>query len=401
MVLLNEDKVLPNQDGSWIGENRDVWYLDNGTSNHMTGRKELFADLNRSVLGTVRFGDGSKVQIEGKGTVLFEFKNGDQQVLQDVYFIPALHKNIISLGQMTEVGYKVEMLGNYLWMWDDVGRLIMRVHRGLNRLYKVTLRPSQPICLLSKLDDEAWLWHARLGHVNFHVLETMTKKKLVNGVPVIKHPKQVCGGCMVAKQTRQPFPQESEWRAKQPLELIHGDLCGPITPHTQGGNRYFLLLVDDFSRYMWVYLIKTKDEALAMFKKFKLEVEKESSHKVKMLRTDRGGEFISRLFTEFCEEEGVKRQLTAPYTPQQNGVVERRNRTVLGVTRSVLKAMEVPESFWGGSGSPCRLSPKPGSYKGCKEGDAIRELERKKTLIKSHKSVWLCCSCEEVVEPCN
>ncbi|KAI3742955.1 hypothetical protein L1987_60654 [Smallanthus sonchifolius] len=313
----------------------------------MTGRKDLFADLDEKVTGQVRFGDGSKVQIKGKGTILFECKNGEQQIVTDVYFIPDLNSNIISLGQMTEAGYKVNMVQNYLWLRDEYDCLIMRVQRSYNRLYKIMLKTSQPVCLMGKLDDSAWLWHARMGHVNFQVLEAMAKKELVHGMPVIKHPKQVCEGCLVAKQTRQPFPQETQWRARQPLELIHGDLCGPITPQTEGGNRYFLLLVDDLSRYMWAYFIKTKDEALVMLNKFKLQVEKESTYKVKMLRTDRGGEFNSRLFNEFCEQEGIKRQLTAPYTPQQNGVVERRNRTVLGVTRSILKAMEVPESFWG------------------------------------------------------
>lgn len=105
--------------------------------------------------------------------------------------------------------------------------------------------------------------------------------------------------------------------------------------------------MDDYSRYMWVYLIKTKDEALSMFQKFKLQVEKESSHKVKMIRTDRGGEFNSNQFQFFCEQAGIKRQLTTPHTPQQNGVVECRNRTILEMTRALLKAMGIPDQFWG------------------------------------------------------
>lgn len=114
---------------------------------------------------------------------------------------------------------------------------------------------------------------------------------------------------------------------------MHDDLCGPITPETASSKRYFLLLVDDFSRVMWVYMLKYKDEALSIFKKFKALVEDGSERKIKVLRTDRGGEFLSKSFVQYCEENGIERKYTNPYTPQQNGVVERRNRTVMEMTR--------------------------------------------------------------------
>ncbi|KAJ0941493.1 putative RNA-directed DNA polymerase [Helianthus annuus] len=343
VVFLNEDKVFPARDDN----DNEIWYLDNGASNHMTGEKTFFAELDGNVTGQVRFGDGSKVQIKGKGTILFKCKNGEQLVLPDVYFIPALNSNILSLGQMTEVGYEVNMRSDYLKMHDVNGRLMMKVQRSKNRMYKIALKTSQPVCLATKLDNEAWLWHSRLGHINFRKMEEMARKGMVRGIPSIKHPTQLCEGCLVSKQTRQSFPNEAQWRAKEPLELVYADLCGPITPQTAGGNRYFLLIVDDFCRFMWVYMIKTKDQAFMEFKKFKTLVEKQSSYKIKTLRTDRGGEFTSRAFNLFCEEHGINRQLTAPYTPQQNGVVERRNRTVLEATRSLLKTMKVPDTFWG------------------------------------------------------
>lgn len=342
-VLLNEDKVFPVSKEN----EEDTWYLDNGASNHMTGVREYFAELDENVTGLVRFGDGSRVQIKGKGTILVECKNKEQLVIPEVYYIPALRSNILSLGQMTEEGYRVEMLHEFLRMHDERNRLIMKVQRSKNRLYKIVLHTTQPVCLSSRLDDTSWLWHARLGHVNFRVIEAMVEKGMVQGVPKIHHPTQVCEGCLIAKQTRQSYPQEAQWQAGNPLELVHADLCGPITPQTSAGNRYFLLFVDDYSRYMWVFMIKTKDEVFQTFKKFKMQVESEGQYKLKALRTDRGGEFTSTQFTNYCNNEGIKRQLTAPYSPQQNGVVERRNRTILGVTRSLLKAMSVPERLWG------------------------------------------------------
>lgn len=131
------------------------------------------------------------------------------------------------------------------------------------------------------------------------------------------------------------------------MELVHGDLCGPVSPPTPAGNRYFMLLVDDYTRVMWVYLMKTKDEVYHTFKNFRSKVENETGEKLKVLRTDRGGEFLSKQFDEYCEETGLEHHYTAPYSLQQNGVVERRNWTVLEMTRSCLKSMGVPNVLWG------------------------------------------------------
>lgn len=131
------------------------------------------------------------------------------------------------------------------------------------------------------------------------------------------------------------------------LELVHTDLCGPISPSTKGGNKYFLLLVDYFSRVMWVYMLSSKDEAFDAFKRFRVAVEKESEKNIKVLRSDRGGEFVSKQFDDYCKSAGITRHLTAPYSPQQNGVVERRNRTIVAMARSFLKERQVPADLWG------------------------------------------------------
>ena len=194
--------------------------------------------------------------------------------------------------------------------------------------------------LLASLADPARLWHGRLGHVNFYALKMMGEEMAI-GLSKITHPNQVCESCLVSKQTRLLFPAQANFRAEHPLQLVHADLCGPITPPSLAGNKYFLLLVDDYSHWMWVYMLREKGGAFEAFKKFKRLVENKSEHKLKTLRTDRGGEFTSQKFAEFCKEEGVERHLTAPYTPQQNGVAERRNRTVMGTARSLLKSMQV------------------------------------------------------------
>jgi transposase InsO family protein len=170
---------------------------------------------------------------------------------------------------------------------------------------------------------------------------------MVHGLPLVDEADRICEACLAGKHRRAPFPRQALNRAKDVLELVHADLCGPISPATPGGKRYFLLLVDDKSRHMWLYLLKTKDEAATTLKKFQAAAELESGRRLKTLRTDRGGEFTSLSLGEYYADQGVQRQLTAPYTPQQNGVVERRNQTIVGMARSLLKAKNVPARFWG------------------------------------------------------
>ena len=170
---------------------------------------------------------------------------------------------------------------------------------------------------------------------------------MVMGLPMINQVDRLCESCLVAKQRRAPFPAEASYRADKALQLLHGDLCGPISPATFAGKNYFLLLVDEHPRYMWFVLIKSKDEAVEAVKKIRAAVEVEQNLKVMALRTDRGGEFTSKNFAQFCEGLGIKRYLTALYSPQQNGVVERRNQTVGGMARSLLKSKGLPGQSWG------------------------------------------------------
>lgn len=265
-----------------------------------------------------------------------------------MFYIPKLRSNLISLGQLTESGHRIVLDDDVLEVSEkDPFKLIMKVDRTPNRLYKIRLKVAAPICFLASVKDQAWLWHGRLGHINFHSLKLLTDKEMAKGVPTIVHLDQVCRACLASKQTKTPYPRVAKWRAQKKLELIHVDLCGPITPSTAGGNRYFMLLIDDYTRWCYVYVLKTKDQALEAFMKFKAEVENVTGEKIKVLRSDRGGEFLAAAFREECEKAGIQRHLTAPYSPQQNGVVERKNRTVMEMVRSLLKGMNVPGRLWG------------------------------------------------------
>ena len=328
VVYLNENKVNPTFFDSDL-DMKNIWYLDNGASNHMSGNRMFFTKIDETILGKVRFGDDSRIDIRGKGSIQFIFGKGEKKILHNVYYIPGLKSNIISLGQATETGCEVRMKGDMLMLFDRLGGMMLKTTRSKNRLYKVSLQVHEnPECLLIK-PSESSRWHARMGHVNTETMKTMIKKKLVTGLPSIDVEKETCRSCLLGKQTRKPFPQATTFRASRPLELVHGDLCGPITPSTPSQKRYVFVLIDDYSRYMWTILIREKSEAFGKFKHFKAVAEQETKEVIKTFRTDRGGEFMSQEFQDYCSKNGIQRHLTAPYSPQQNGVVERRNRTLL------------------------------------------------------------------------
>ncbi|CAL2228256.1 unnamed protein product [Prunus armeniaca] len=169
---------------------------------------------------------------------------------------------------------------------------------------------------------------------------------MVTGLPEITPPSKVCEECITGKHKKDSFPSGKAARAQSILEMVHSDLCGPINPISNGNKKYFISFTDDFSRKTWVYFLQEKSEAFEAFKSFKALVENESEKKIKTLRTDRGGEYCSKEFDAFCKEKGIKRQLTTAYTPQQNGVSERKNRTILNMVRSLLVKGRIPKKFW-------------------------------------------------------
>jgi hypothetical protein len=221
------------------------------------------------------------------------------------------------------------------------------VKRAANRLYVLNLNIAAPVCLLAKVDDPTWLWHAKLGHLHFRAVNTMSKRGMVRGMPHLDHIDEICDGCTIGKQHRLAFPSATKYRSERPLDLVHTDLCGPIKPATRGGNQYFLLVVDDHSRYMWLELLKTQDEAFVRFKKIQAYAEAKQHCRLRAFRSDRGGEFNSNEIKSWCAEHGVEHFTMAPYSPQLNGVVERRNQTVVEMARCMMKSMAMPAMFWG------------------------------------------------------
>ena len=200
-VHLNEEKVHPEISPPGL------WYFDTGATSHMTGDRGMFSTLDESVQGTVKFGDGSRVAIRGRGSVIFRGQSGNQRALSEVYFIPSLSSNIISVGQLDEGGCRIQIHEGLMTIHDTVGRMMAHIRRSISRLYTAVLTIDTPACLLTKNDDETWRWHARMGHLHFRALRAMSSKSMVRGMPLIDRVDEYCNGCTLDKQHRAPFPQ--------------------------------------------------------------------------------------------------------------------------------------------------------------------------------------------------
>jgi hypothetical protein len=181
------------------------WYLDTGATNHMTGRDNVFSELDRVVQGTIKFGDGSVINICGKGTIIFAGRHGEHKVLTGMYWIPCLKNSIISVGQMDEGGTCVLIEGRVLRVWDRRHHLLAWVQRTENCMYRLELQVARPLCLTVHQDDDAWRWHEQLGHANFESLEKMGRLEMVRGLLPISHAEQFCDTCVLTKHRRGVF----------------------------------------------------------------------------------------------------------------------------------------------------------------------------------------------------
>lgn len=330
---------------------RRAWFLDSGCSNHMSGDRNLFSTLDTSFNHSVKLGNNKRMEVAGKGNVML-ILHGDAYVISEVYYVPELKNNLLSVGQLQEKNLTIIIQKGTCKIFHEEKGLIAESKMSMNILFLLIDQTSdeersrQQQCLQVITEDTPRLWHEQYRHLSHRGMKTLQSKGMVRGLPDFDTQKFTCSDCLVGKQPRCPIPKKSTWRAKEVLECIHSDICGPISPTSINGLRYILCFIDDYSRKAWVYFLKEKSDAFNQFKLFKKRVETETGKNIKCLRTDRGGEYTSNEFSSYCKEQGIRRQLTTAYTPQQNGIAERKNRTVMNMVRSMLSTRKVPRHFW-------------------------------------------------------
>ncbi|CAL1399907.1 unnamed protein product [Linum trigynum] len=335
-IVYEEDVVnLTTQETSWV--------VDSGATIHVTSKREFFSSYTPGDFGVVRMGNGNLSKVIGKGEVCLEMMNGTKLLLKDVRHVPEMRLNLISVDKLDEEGY-CNTFHNGQWKLTR-GSLVLAKGKKLSKLYVTEAKISPEIVNSAENGDTIELWHKRLGHMSEKSMAKLAQKKVIVGLDQV-HLKK-CVDCLAGKQNRVAFKSSIPSRAKNVLDLVHSDLCEPdVNVKSLGGARYFVTFIDDHSRKTWVYTLKTKDQALDVFKQFLALVERETGKKLKCIRTDNGGEYRGP-FATFYKEHGIRQQFTPPKTPQLNGLAERMNRTLLERVRCLLSHSKLPQSFWG------------------------------------------------------
>nr|GFA69319.1 retrovirus-related Pol polyprotein from transposon TNT 1-94 [Tanacetum cinerariifolium] len=233
---------------------------------------------------------------------------------------------------------------------DLKGNNLLTGSRGTD-LYLITLQESNspnPIYLMAKAtSSQAWLWHRRLSHLNFDTINLLSKNDIVVGLPKLKFVKDhLCSSCKLGKAKRKSFHTKLTPSSKRQLHLLHMDLCGPMRVASINGKRLILVIVDDYSRYTWTHFLRSKDETPEVLIDFLRLVQRGLQAQVRVVRTDKGTEFLNQTLLAYFAVEGIQHQTSVSRTPEQNGIVERRNRTLVEAARTMLSAAKVPLFFW-------------------------------------------------------
>ncbi|MCH84114.1 copia-type polyprotein, partial [Trifolium medium] len=324
---------------------KDDWYFDSGYSKHMTGAGGILTKFTPRPTSYVTFGDGAKGAIKGKGKIV----SNDLPKLDDVLLVNGLTANLISISQLCDLNLRVNFTKEWCSVTNDNKEVIMKGVRSKDNCYLWVPLDFKVLstCLMSK-EDNVKLWHQKLGHMRLRGMKKIISKEAIRGLPQLSIEEEtICGECQIGKQVKTSHPKVHHMSSTRVLELLHMDLMGPMQVESIGGKRYALVIVDDFSRYTWIEFLKEKSETFRIFRELCLQVQNEKSTTVVKIRSDHGREFENGMFYEFCASEGIKHEFSSPITPQQNGIAERKNRTIQEAARVMLHAKQLPYHFWG------------------------------------------------------
>ncbi|GKA54888.1 putative ribonuclease H-like domain-containing protein [Tanacetum coccineum] len=305
----------------------------------MTGNKEKLDDFVKIVGGTVTFGGGDG-KITRKGTIRTSKLN-----FENVYYVEELQNfNLFSVSQICDTKNKV--------LFTNKECLVLSKEFQLPENSQVVLR-VQPkrdaTCLLAKVSlVESTKWHRRMAYVNFKNMNKLAKHGLVNGLPSkLFTNEHNCVACNKGKQHKASYKAITAVSTiSAPLQLLHMDLFGPTSIRSIDHKYYSLVVTDDFSRFTWVFFLGTKDETYGILKDFITFIENQLTKKVKAIRCDNGTEFKNSKLIELCGSKGIRRDYSNARTPQQNGVAERKNRTLIEAARTMLADSKLPTMFW-------------------------------------------------------
>ncbi|KAG9442194.1 hypothetical protein H6P81_018048 [Aristolochia fimbriata] len=308
-----------------------TWYFDSCCSRHMTCNAGNLTDIHREDGGQVTFGDGAKGAIIGRGRL----KVDGFPKLENVLLVNGLKANLLSISQLCDQNLHVRFTKEGCVVEDDKRQSVLEGTRTSDNCYKLNVSQQ---CKYTDVTT-AQLWHKRLHHLHSREILKLLIYGAVRGLPAISSKTEtVCKGCMAGKQHRTPHSA-----------LLHIDLMGPVQTESIAGKRYVLVCVDDFSRFTWVEFIREKSDTYKVFASLCKRLMNDKNiviGKIIRIRSDHGREFENNQFAQFCEKRGISHEFSAPKTPQQNGVVERKNRTLQEMARAMINAKNLPHKLW-------------------------------------------------------
>nr|GEY23047.1 putative ribonuclease H-like domain-containing protein [Tanacetum cinerariifolium] len=279
---------------------------------------------------------------------------GDYQIgnvtISRVYYMEGLGHNLFSEGHFCDSDLEVAFRQHTCFI-RNLDRVDLLTGSRGNNLYTLSLQDmmaSSPICLLSKASKtKSWLWHRRLSHLNFGVINHLARQGLVRGLPKLKFEKDhLSSTCAIGKSTKKTHKSKSEDTNQEKLYLLHMDLYGPMRVESVNGKKYILVIVDDYSRFTWVKFLRSKDETLDFIIKFLKMIQVRLKVPVRRIRTDNGTEFVNQTLHDYYEEVGISHETSIARFPQQNGVVERRNHTLIEAARTMLIYTQALSFLW-------------------------------------------------------
>ncbi|MBA3284504.1 MAG: DDE-type integrase/transposase/recombinase, partial [Nitrosopumilus sp.] len=375
-------------------ETDDCWYIDSGCTQHMTNRKEWLSNLEE--IETFVIGPISKKleKVNLKGDCVIKGVGDFDIRLQNTLFVSGIRRNLISVKSLCKAGARTTFYGEKFEISKD-GRILLKGQINSSGLFAV----QQTTEFIKDEEEEGWrehgtalvldhslthstesmvkeeeeerdqspetveikeetfnlesnnklmLWHKRLGHLSIRQMEKLHSHEGLEGLKDEDFKLELsCDVCYLGKQSTNKLSKSHKLNTKERGELIHSDVCGPISPETKGGNRYYVSFIDDFTRKSWVFLIKRKDEVLEKFREFYTLMETQHKIKIKSILSDGGGEYVNEEFKKFSKEKGFIQRITPPYTPQRNGLAERFNRTIMEKVRCMINTANFEKEFWG------------------------------------------------------
>ncbi|GKA76451.1 retrovirus-related pol polyprotein from transposon TNT 1-94 [Tanacetum coccineum] len=311
----------------------------------MTGNRSQLMNSVSKFLGTIRFENNQIAKIMGYG----DYQLGNVTISM-VYYVEGLGHNLFSVGQFCDSDLEVAFRKNTCFIWNLDGVDLLLGSRDTN-LYTISLDDmlkTSLICLLSKaLKTKSGLWHRRLSHLNFGTLNKLAKDDLARGIPKLKFKKyHLCSACALGKSKKSSHQPKAEDTNQEKLYLLHMDLCSQMRVESINEKKYILVIVDDYSRFTWVKFLKSKDEAPDDIIKCIKNIQVCLNATVRNVRTNNGTEFVNQTLPEFYENVCISHQTFVAHTPQQNGIVKRRNWTLVEVARTMLIFSKAPLFLW-------------------------------------------------------